>query len=85
MTIATIADIVRTHGAERPDAPGARVRRPHDHLRRARPPLEPGRARRSRAAGVGAGDRVAFIDKNGPEYFEVTFGARQAQRGQRRR
>ena len=26
------------------------------------------------AAGVGAGDRVAFIDKNGLEYFEVTFG-----------
>src|SRR5262249_53586538 len=27
-----------------------------------------------RAAGVAAGDRVAFIDRNGPEWFEVTFG-----------
>ena len=27
-----------------------------------------------RAEGVGPGDRVAFIDKNGLEYFEVTFG-----------
>ena len=26
------------------------------------------------AAGVGAQDRVVFIDKNGPAYFEVTFG-----------
>jgi long-chain acyl-CoA synthetase len=26
------------------------------------------------AAGVGAGDRVAFIDKNGLEWFDVTFG-----------
>src|SRR5262249_42961857 len=26
------------------------------------------------AEGVTAGDRVAFIDKNGPEYFEVLFG-----------
>ncbi|MGH9170214.1 MAG: AMP-binding protein [Acidimicrobiales bacterium] len=24
--------------------------------------------------GVGAGDRVAFLDRNGPEYFEVLFG-----------
>ncbi|MCU1388270.1 MAG: Long-chain-fatty-acid--CoA ligase FadD13 [Ilumatobacteraceae bacterium] len=27
-----------------------------------------------RAAGVEAQDRVGFIDKNGPEYFEVAFG-----------
>ena len=27
------------------------------------------------AAGVGAGDRIAFLDKNGPHYFEVLFGA----------
>ena len=26
------------------------------------------------AAGVGVQDRVVFIDKNGPAYFEVTFG-----------
>ena len=28
-----------------------------------------------RAAGVVAGDRVAYLDKNRPEYFEVLFGA----------
>src|SRR5712692_8813286 len=24
--------------------------------------------------GIGPGDRVAFLDRNGPEYFEVLFG-----------
>jgi long-chain acyl-CoA synthetase len=28
-----------------------------------------------RDAGVGSGDRVAFLDKNRPEYFEIVFGA----------
>ena len=36
MTIASIADIVRTHARERPDDPVHRVRGPHDHVRRAR-------------------------------------------------
>jgi long-chain acyl-CoA synthetase len=27
------------------------------------------------AEGVTAGDRIAFLDKNGPEFFEVLFGA----------
>src|SRR5712691_5837065 len=31
-----------------------------------------------RAAGLTAQDRVAFIDKNGPEYFEVLFGGGKA-------
>ncbi len=30
---------------------------------------------RSRAAGIGPQDRVAFLDKNGIEHFEVFFGA----------
>jgi long-chain acyl-CoA synthetase len=30
-----------------------------------------------RAGGVGRGDRVAFLDKNGLEYFEILFGAAQ--------
>jgi|SRR5262245_11866353 len=34
--------------------------------------------------GVGPQDRVAFLDKNGPEYFEVLFGGRSRQRRQRR-
>jgi long-chain acyl-CoA synthetase len=32
-------------------------------------------ARALRAAGVAAGQRVAFLDKNRPEYFELLFGA----------
>lgn len=31
-----------------------------------------------RAEGVGAQDRVAFVDKNGPEYFEVLLGGGKA-------
>jgi long-chain acyl-CoA synthetase len=72
MPITTIADIVRTHGRERPEAPAiefegetitygeldARSSRLADALAR---------------GGVRAGDRVAFLDKNGLEYFEVTF------------
>jgi acyl-CoA synthetase (AMP-forming)/AMP-acid ligase II len=30
------------------------------------------------AAGLAAQDRVAFVDKNGPEYFEVLFGGGKA-------
>jgi long-chain acyl-CoA synthetase len=73
MTIATIADVVRTHAAARPDAPALGVdgrtvtfgeldRRSNQA------------AQALRAAGVEAGDRVAFVDKNGLEWFEVTFG-----------
>ncbi len=32
-------------------------------------------AQAMRSAGVNAGDRVAFLDKNRPEYFELLFGA----------
>jgi long-chain acyl-CoA synthetase len=71
--IATIADIVRTHAAERPDAPALLV---DDRVvtfgelgeRSDRV------AQALRSVGVGIGDRVAFIDKNGAEWFEVTFG-----------
>ena len=70
--IQTIADIIRTHGAARPDAPALEV----DERSISFGELD----RRSsqaaqalQAAGVGKGDRVAFIDKNGAEYFEVTF------------
>ena len=73
MTIATIADIIRTHGAGRPDAPaleaGERSMTFAELDRRSSQV-----AQALRAAGVGAGDRVAFIDKNGLEWFEVTFG-----------
>jgi long-chain acyl-CoA synthetase len=73
MTISTIADIVRTHAAERPDAPalevGGRSITFGELDRRSNQA-----AQALRAAGVGPGDRVAFIDKNGLEWFDVTFG-----------
>ena len=68
-----LAEIVRTHGRERPESPmltyGERIitygEMDHRTSAVARGLLE---------AGVGAGDRVAFLDKNSPEYFEVLFG-----------
>ncbi|HEY8547368.1 MAG TPA: long-chain-fatty-acid--CoA ligase [Acidimicrobiales bacterium] len=71
--IATIADIIRAHAAERPDATalefeGATLTFGQLDERSNRV----GQALRS--AGVQATDRVAFIDKNGLEWFEVTFG-----------
>ena len=73
MTIATIADIIRTHGAARPDAvaleaEGGSITFGELDARSNRA------ANALRAAGVGPGDRVAFIDKNGAEWFDVTFG-----------
>ena len=73
MTIAAIADIIRTHGADRPDVVALEL----DERSLTFGDLD---ARSSqvaqalRAAGVGPGDRVAFIDKNSAEWFEVSFG-----------
>ena len=72
-TIATIADIVRAHATERPDAPaldfeGRTVSFGELDERSSRV------AQALRAAGVGRGDRVAFVDRNGIEWFEMTFG-----------
>ncbi|MFV9634564.1 long-chain-fatty-acid--CoA ligase [Mycobacterium neumannii] len=68
--IATVADIARVFGAERPDAvaliAGDRTSTFRDlDTRSSRV------AQALRAAGVGFGDRVAFIEKNGIEFFEV--------------
>ena len=73
MTIDTIAGIIREHGRDRPDAPalefeGTSVS--YGELDRRSSQV----ANALRSAGVQAGDRVAFIDKNGLEWFEVTFG-----------
>jgi len=73
MSIATIADIIRTHGANQPDAPALEV----DGRSITFAELDQRSnqvAQALRAAGVGRDDRVAFIDKNGLEWFEVTFG-----------
>jgi long-chain acyl-CoA synthetase len=71
--IATIADIVRVHAAKRPDAValvvGART------ITFAELDARSSQAAQAfRAAGVGFGDRVAFIEKNGAEFFEVVCG-----------
>jgi long-chain acyl-CoA synthetase len=71
--IRTLADVVRVHAARRPDAPaleiaGRTVTFGELDERSSRV------AQALRAAGVGPSDRVAFIDKNGLEFFDVTFG-----------
>ncbi|MHB1137732.1 MAG: long-chain-fatty-acid--CoA ligase [Microthrixaceae bacterium] len=73
MSIRTIADVIRTHGADRADAPALECEGRSmtfgelDHRSNQV-------AQALRTVGVGVGDRVAFIDKNGLEWFEVTFG-----------
>jgi long-chain acyl-CoA synthetase len=71
--ITTVADIARVYGAERPDSvaliAGDRA------LTFAELDARSNRAAQAfRAAGVGFGERVAFIDKNGIEFFEVVCG-----------
>jgi long-chain acyl-CoA synthetase len=71
--IRSLADVVRVHGARRPDAPALEAG--GRSLTFAELDARSSQAAHAlAAAGVGAGDRVAFIDKNGLEYFEVTFG-----------
>ncbi|MEZ0342822.1 long-chain-fatty-acid--CoA ligase [Mycobacterium sp. pV006] len=71
--IATVADILRVHGRARPDAPALIV----DDRVLTFADLD---ARSNRAAqafasaGVGRGDRVAFVEKNSVEFFDVAFG-----------
>lgn len=70
----SLSAIIRTHAVERPDGValvcGAQtVTWGELHARSNRV------AQSLRRAGVGAGDRVALLDKNGVEYFELLFGA----------
>src|SRR5690349_21973894 len=71
--ITTIADIVRVHADKRPDAIALVVgdRRITFAELDARSSQA---AQAFSAAGVGFGDRVAFIEKNSAEFFEVVFG-----------
>ena len=73
MTISTCADIIRTYAREKPDATcivfGERRiswSALHEKAKRL--------AQAMVSEGVGATEHVAFIDKNGPEYFEFQFG-----------
>jgi len=69
----TVAGIVRGHGKERPDAPAIT----YDDNTTSWAELD---ARSNQVAnalaaeGVSEHDRIALIDKNGPEYFEFLFG-----------
>ncbi len=71
--IATIADIVRVHARVRPEATalivGDRTISFGELDARSNQT-----AHAFRAAGVGFGDRVAYIEKNGAEFFEVVCG-----------
>lgn len=74
MPIETLADIVRTHAADRPDdvalVLGDREvswSRLYERARRVATALQ--------AAGVGPQDHVALLDKNGIEHFELSYGA----------
>ncbi len=70
--ITTIADIVRVHAARRPDAVALVVG--DRTITFGELDARSNRAAQAfRAAGVGVGDRVAFIEKNGAEFFEVIF------------
>ncbi|MFZ9650076.1 MAG: AMP-binding protein, partial [Fluviibacter sp.] len=71
--ITTIADIVRTHGSERSSAnaliEGTRSRTWGELAERSSRV-----ANALLAAGITAQDRVAFLDKNSIEHFEVFYG-----------
>ncbi|HVM52840.1 MAG TPA: fatty acid--CoA ligase [Acidimicrobiales bacterium] len=72
-TIDTIAKLVRIHGKERPDRPaltaGDRTMTFAELDQRSSQV-----ANALQAEGVGPQDRVAFLDKNSIEYFELLFG-----------
>src|SRR5688572_348152 len=72
-TISTIAHLARVHGAERPDKPaltaGDRTLTYAELDARSNQV-----ARALEAEGIGPEDRVAFLDKNTIEYFELLLG-----------
>jgi long-chain acyl-CoA synthetase len=72
--ITSVADIVRVHGVERADREALSL----DERRVTWGQLFERSQRVANAlaeAGVGSQDRIAFLDKNGIEHFEVFFGA----------
>ena len=73
--INTLADVIRVHGVGLPDEI-ALVQAGRESVTWAQLLDRSARIAQALAdAGVGAGDRVAFLDKNGIEHFEVFFGA----------
>ena len=74
MAITNVAAIVRTHGTERPDRT-AIVYEDREITWRQLDERSNAAAAGLAAAGVGAQDRIARIDKNDPAYFDVLYGA----------
>jgi long-chain acyl-CoA synthetase len=73
MGIDSIGDIIRTQGTERAEGTALEYEGrsiTFGELDRRSSQV----ANALRSVGVGAQDCVAFVDKNGPEYFEVAFG-----------
>jgi long-chain acyl-CoA synthetase len=69
----TLANITRTHAAER----GGRPMLTYAGRTISYQDMDAASSRVAQgllSEGIGAQDRVAFLDKNGPEYFEVLFG-----------
>lgn len=71
--IATVADIVRTHGATRPDVV-ALIDGKRSVTFGELDARSSQAAQAFRAAGIGFGDRVAFVEKNCVEFFEILCG-----------
>ena len=74
ITATTIGDLIRTHATERPD----KLALVQDDYERTYQQLHDESsqvAQAMMAAGVANQDRVAFLDKNVPEYFTMLFGA----------
>jgi len=70
----TIGDLIRNHTQERPD----KLALVQDDYSRTYQQLHDESSQVAQAmlaSGVGAQDRVAFLDKNVPEYFTMLFGA----------
>jgi len=72
--ITTLGDLTRVHAAERGEAK-ALVFRERSWTFAELDAAANRVAQGLRAAGLGPGDRVAFLDKNSPEYFMLLFGA----------
>ena len=74
MALGNIASIIRLHREERPDAV-AIIEGEVRHSWRSLDEISSRIANALLAAGVGAGDRIARIEKNGVDYFHLVLAA----------
>ena len=75
MSIRTLADIVRFHAAERPLQTAMIYTADNRRWTFQDLDQESNRvAQALHAAGIDAGDRIAYLDKNSPEYFTYLYG-----------